>query len=167
MGKLLAHLAFVKQLAYDQGMQAATAGQAELAHLMRVATRSLEREMMVAAARAGYDMLRPRHMTLLRVLDPGSAGTRISDLARDADVSRQAIQQVVVELESLGIVEVIRDREDARARLVRYTDYGRGGFVRCMQEFTRIERGYENRLGPRRIAALKRTLVELTEQAQG
>lgn len=133
----------------------------ELARLLRLATRSAEREMMDAVARVGLDMLKPRHMTLLRVLDPGSDGTRISDLARDADVSRQAIQQVVVELAGLGIVETVGDPSDARARLVRYTPFGLAGFRRCMREFAGIERAHADRLGARRMSALKEALRDL------
>ena len=53
--------------------------------------------------------------------------------------SRQAIQQVVDDLERLGIVESRRDPEDGRARRVRYTTWGREGYERCMGEFGRLE----------------------------
>lgn len=94
---------------------------------------------MAAIRVAGFEMVAPRHFTLFRVLDPDTAGTRISDLARDADVSRQAVQQVVAESETLGILETLGDPDDGRVRLVRYTAFGREGFLRCMAEFARLE----------------------------
>ena len=118
----------------------------ELAHLLRVAARRWSAMHSRRSGTAGFDMVALRHFTLFRVLEPGTEGTRISDLARDADVSRQAIQQVVTELEALGIVETLDDAADGRVRLVRYTEFGRAGFERCMAEFARLERGYEERL---------------------
>ena len=137
----------------------------ELAHLLRVAARAMERDALAAIRTAGFDMVALRHFTLFRVLEPGTEGTRISDLARDADVSRQAIQQVVTELEALGIVETLDDAADGRVRLVRYTEFGRAGFERCMAEFARLERGYEERLGLRRARALRRTLRDLASES--
>jgi DNA-binding MarR family transcriptional regulator len=86
---------------------------------------------------------------------------RLSDLARDADVTRQAIQQIVGDLERLGIVESVPDATDGRARLVRYTPYGRAGYERCMAEFDALERETAERLGPRRLNALKAALEDL------
>jgi DNA-binding MarR family transcriptional regulator len=134
---------------------------ADLARVLRRAHRSVERAMMAAVAESGLDMLRPGHMTVLRVLDPGSAGIRTSELARDADVSRQAVQQVVADLERLGIVESLPDEKDARARRVRYTPFGRRGYERCMREFARIERDMEDELGAGAVRRLKRDLAHL------
>jgi DNA-binding MarR family transcriptional regulator len=135
--------------------------EADLHRLLRLAQRSQERAMMDRVARAGLDMLRPGHMTVLRVLDPGEAGMRLSDLARDADVTRQAIQQIVGDLERLGIVESVADARDGRARRVRYTPWGQAGYERCMAEFDALERETAERLGPRRLQALKAALRDL------
>jgi DNA-binding MarR family transcriptional regulator len=134
---------------------------AELARLLRRANRAVERQMMSAVAKAGLDMLQPQHLTVLRVLAPDSDGTRISELANDADVTRQAIQQIVVQLEQLGIVEKIADDRDGRARLIRYTQSGRAGYIRCMQAFAEIERDYERQLGKTQTRAVKNALRTL------
>lgn len=119
--------------------------------------------MMEAAAESGLDMLRPGHFTVLRVLEPSGTGMRISELARDADVSRQAIQQVVADLERLGIVELIPDPDDARAKRVRYTRYGKRGYEQCMREFARIEADFAAELGPRATKQLTNQLRRLAE----
>jgi DNA-binding MarR family transcriptional regulator len=133
----------------------------DLHRLLRLAQRNHERAMMDRVARAGLAMLRPGHMTVLRVLDPAGDGMRLSDLARDADVTRQAVQQLVGDLERLGVVESVPDATDGRARLVRYTPFGRAGYERCMAEFDALERETAARLGPRRLQALKAGLREL------
>jgi len=117
--------------------------------------------MMSAVAEVGLDMLQPQHLTVLRVLAPDSDGARISELANDADVTRQAIQQVVAQLEQLGIVERLADDRDGRARLIRYTPSGRAGYIRCMQAFAKIERDYERQLGITRTRAVKDALRTL------
>jgi len=133
----------------------------DLARLLRITQRSLERRMMKRVAAVGLDMLRPGHMTVLRVLDPGETGMRMVDLARDADVTRQAIQQIVTDLERLNIVETLADPADRRARRIRYTPYGRDGYGRCMQEFVALEREVAQALGEERLRELKALLSDL------
>ena len=87
-------------------------------------------------------------------------------MARDADVSRQAIQQILADLERLGIVESFADASDGRARLIRYTAFGRRGYRRCMREFTLLERQLEGDLGSRAMRSLKRSLA-LIAAAEG
>lgn len=51
-------------------------------------------------------------------------GTRISDLARRAGVTKQSMAQATVSLEEKGLVHRLPDPSDARARLVVLTDDG-------------------------------------------
>jgi DNA-binding MarR family transcriptional regulator len=134
---------------------------ADLARLLLGATRAFEREMIARLANAGLDMLAPRHLPVLRALNPAT-GTRASEIARDAGVTRQAIAQVVAELEQVGIVEQHPDPTDARAKIVRYTPFGLRGYKRALAVFTELEREQVTRLGPNRLAALKRDLRSLS-----
>jgi DNA-binding MarR family transcriptional regulator len=134
---------------------------ADLARLLLGATRAFEREMIARLAKAGLDMLAPRHLPVLRALDPAS-GTRASDIARDAGVTRQAIAQVVAELEQFGIVGQHPDATDARAKIVRYTPLGLRGYRRAMAVFTELEREQVKRLGADRVVALKQDLRTLS-----
>jgi DNA-binding MarR family transcriptional regulator len=135
---------------------------ADLARLLLGATRAFEREMLARLARAGLDMLAPRHLTVLRALDAGP-GARASAIARDAGVTRQAVAQVVTELKQLGIIEQAPDPTDTRAKLVRYTTFGLDGYRRALAVFTELEREHIQLLGPTRIAALKQDLRSLSE----
>jgi DNA-binding MarR family transcriptional regulator len=135
---------------------------ADLARLLLGATRAFEHEMLARLAQAGLDMLAPRHLTVLRALDAG-AGARASAIARDAGVTRQAVAQVVAELEQLGIVEQAPDATDARAKLVRYTTFGLDGYRRALAVFTEFEREHVELLGPTRIATLKQDLRSISK----
>jgi DNA-binding MarR family transcriptional regulator len=105
-------------------------------------------------------MLGLRHLSVLRGLDAGE-GARASALAREAGVTRQAIGQVIAELEQLDIVEQIPDPSDARAKIVRYTPFGKRGYLRALAVFTELEREAIQSIGPGRIAALKQDLQRL------
>jgi DNA-binding MarR family transcriptional regulator len=134
---------------------------AELARLLLQATRAIEAQMAERLAAAGLAMLRPGHFTVLRALEPGDAGMRASALARDAGVSRQAIGQAVADLERLGIVEQVPDPGDARAKLVRYTRFGRAGHRRAMAVFTDLEHELAARVGAARVSTLKADLARI------
>ena len=118
--------------------------------------------MIDRLAEAGLDMLRPRHLPVLRALDP-ARGARAAEIARDAGLTRQAIAQVLAELQQLGIVVQAPDPTDARAKIVRYTAFGTRGYRQAMAVFSEIEHGHAERLGARRIAQLKADLKQLSQ----
>ena len=65
-------------------------------------------------------------MRLVPFLDRN--GIRPSELARHADITKQAVGQTVKGCEALGFVEFAADPADGRAQLVRLTSEG-GGHV--------------------------------------
>lgn len=101
--------------------------------LVRYQTDSLQRhaiefgEWMMRASldrsyALGHNGLRPAHARLMVFLS--WEGSRISDIARALDVSKNAIGQLVTELETLGYVQRVPDQRDGRAKIVRYTAQG-------------------------------------------
>jgi len=144
----------------------AATDEGDLARLLLRATRAVEREMLARLALEDLGMLQMRHLAVLRALDPAGA-MRASELARDAGVTRQAIAQVLVELERFGVVEQVADPRDGRAKLVRYTGSGRRGHRRAMAVFTELEREQLERLGAERVARLKRDLAALAGEPSG
>jgi DNA-binding MarR family transcriptional regulator len=91
------------------------------------ASRAYVALMMAGYRRLGYDDLSESHTGLLPHLDLD--GTRITVLAARAGVTKQAIGQMVTDLEARGYVRRAPDPGDARAKIVRYTAKGRR-FVR-------------------------------------
>lgn len=71
----------------------------------------------------GYRGIRLVHIALIRNVD--AEGTRITEIARRAGMTKQATGQLVREFVELGYVRVVADRTDARARIARYTPQGR------------------------------------------
>ena len=62
--------------------------------------------------------IRPAHTALFPHID--LSGTRQTALARRMGVSKQAVGQLVSELEQMGALERVPDPSDGRARLVRF-----------------------------------------------
>lgn len=89
-------------------------------------------------------------------LDPG--GVSQSELARRIGVTRQAIFQTVKELVEIGLVELLADPEDGRARLVFLTDAGRRNVAAALEAFDHLEGVLARRIGARRVVELRRGL---------
>jgi DNA-binding MarR family transcriptional regulator len=74
----------------------------------------------------GERVARPALMRLLPFLDRD--GIRPSELARRADVTKQAVGQTLKASEDLGFVEFAADPTDGRAQLIRLTAAGEAAF---------------------------------------
>ncbi|MGP4029294.1 MarR family winged helix-turn-helix transcriptional regulator [Actinomadura sp. 3N407] len=79
--------------------------------------------MFAALAAAGHDDITLAQGRLLQRVDDG--GSRLSELAEAAQVTKQTAGYLVDQLERAGYVERTPDPTDARARLVRLTDRAR------------------------------------------
>ena len=119
----------------------------------------LERELLDRLREEGIEGLRPTHNAVRRYLDED--GTRASELARRAGLTRQALTQIVDDLQRLGYVTRRDDPSDRRAKLVVYTDRGRDGFRVSRRIIAALERDAERRLGRERYAHLREGLAML------
>jgi DNA-binding MarR family transcriptional regulator len=112
---------------------------------------------------AGATSLRPTHNAVLRYMD-ADTGTRASTLAERSGLTRQALTQIVDDLERLGYVERRPDPDDRRAKLVVYTERGRTAFEAGRHIIEDIERRYATALGTAEFAALRASLLRLLGQ---
>jgi DNA-binding MarR family transcriptional regulator len=86
--------------------------------------------------------------------------TRPVDLARNLGISRQAVQQVLADMEKQGLITLVPDPDDARAKIVRFSPRGKGIVDAALRAITSIERELEKRLGKQLFVQLKRALLE-------
>lgn len=75
---------------------------------------------------AGDRIARPALMRLVPFLT--REGIRPTELARQADITKQAVGQTLKACEAQGLVEFAADPSDGRAQLVRLTDDGEAAF---------------------------------------
>ncbi len=107
----------------------------------------------------GHLGLGTAHTALLPHMD--LEGTRATDLAGRAGMSKQAVGQVVRDLERQGYVERRQDPTDGRAALVCFTDAG-WSFLRDAGDVKReIEAEYSAILGVERMQLLRSALNDL------
>ncbi|UUZ60439.1 MarR family winged helix-turn-helix transcriptional regulator [Nocardioides sp. B-3] len=129
--------------------------------LMFISSRHAE-ERIVAHLRAhGFDDLTLAQGRLAARVAEG--GSRVTELAEAAQITKQTAGFLVNQLEKGGYVERVPDPTDARARLVRMAKRGRAAQA-CAREMELIvEREWEQRLGVRRMRALRESLENLRE----
>jgi DNA-binding MarR family transcriptional regulator len=136
-----------------------------IGQLLRDAFARFEAELMAATPPLGDYELRPVHNHVLRHLD--IAGTRASVIAELSGLTRQAITQIVDELEAAGVVTREPDPEDGRAKLIVYTPEGSKAFFAARKRIDRISAGWRDELGPQRFDELRDALADLTVARRG
>ena len=110
---------------------------------------------------AGFPNVRNTHFNLLRHLD--SDGTRMSDLASRANLTKPAITGLVRACEGLDLVVVEQSSEDARARVVRFTPRGLQLMRKIRQVQAIIERDLAVSLGDEAYGQLRSALLVLAK----
>jgi DNA-binding MarR family transcriptional regulator len=112
----------------------------------------------IAAQHAG-PRLRRSHTSLLPHID--LEGTRVSDLAERLGVTKQAVSQLVDDLEQLGVLARVSDPEDARARRVIFTERGRRGLLEGLAVLRALESELAASVGETCMKHLRAALLAL------
>jgi DNA-binding MarR family transcriptional regulator len=114
-------------------------------------------------AERGHPAIRPAHAAVFQYLD--DSGTTVSMLAERAQMTKQAMAELVQRLETLGYVVRIADPSDRRAKLVTPTESG-AEVITIAQEFAaELEHRLADVLGAPRFAALQRDLEAIAASA--
>ncbi|MEV6306028.1 MarR family transcriptional regulator [Actinoplanes sp. NPDC051861] len=128
--------------------------------LMFVAYREMERRVLDAVVAAGYDVTLAQARIFQRI---GPDGTRLVELADQAQVTKQTAGFLVDQLERAGFVERVADPTDGRARLVRIAERGRRAGEIAAGVVAEVEAEWVAHLGKRRMGQLRDTLTKLRE----
>jgi len=113
---------------------------------------------------AGFPQ-KPSHSAVFAQIDP--AGSRLSQLARGANMTAQAMGEIVDELESLEYVVRRPDPRDRRAKLITLTSKGEACVEAGRVTIEGIENEITQRLGQRQHAQLRSLLTKLLERDRG
>src|SRR5687768_13055627 len=135
-------------------------GAMDLATLMFVSYRAMDDRVVSAMREAGYDVTVAQARIAQRIADEGS---RLTDLAERAQVTKQTASLLVAALEQEGLVERVPDPADGRARLIRFTPRGRAAALRAMEVVMGVEREWTEHLGPELAGQLREALTKLRE----
>jgi DNA-binding MarR family transcriptional regulator len=129
--------------------------------LMFVANRSAETRVLEAVRRGGYHDLTVAQARIAARIAPG--GTRLGELAEQAQISKQTATHLVDQMERGGYVERTVDPTDGRGRLVRFTKRGLEVIKIARAEEARIDAEWKAHLGERRMRQLREALSLLRE----
>ncbi|WP_434044578.1 MULTISPECIES: MarR family winged helix-turn-helix transcriptional regulator [Sorangium] len=131
---------------------------ASLGQLLLRSARLLDERAVARVARGG-SRVRRAHTALMPYID--LEGTRLTDLAERARVTKQAVGQLVEELEAMGVVERTPDPDDGRAKRVRFTPYGLKALLHGLGVLQELEEELTLSLGQKQMASLKKGLTAL------
>lgn len=129
--------------------------------LLRVPAQAIQHRIIKKLNAAGFKGLRMPHMAVLQF--PGPDGVRPGILAERAGMSKQAMNQLLRSLESLGYIVRSDAPEEGRARIIRFTKRGHAAYSQIYDILLDIEREWSDELGPKRFAQLKELLFRIWE----
>ena len=117
--------------------------------------------VLEAAAAAGFDDLTAAQGRVFARIDPD--GTRVTDLAERALITKQTAGFLVDQLERAGYVRRAPDPRDARARLVQIAERGRAAVEVARQAEAKVEAEWTAHLGQEATTQLRQALARLRE----
>ena len=130
-----------------------------LAILLREPYRLGNERLARRFAERGHPEVRAPHGNVLEFLD--AEATRVTELARRAQITKQSMAELVAHLERQGYVERVPDPADRRAKLVRATARGRELYAIARAFVDEVEQEWTERLGAAKVRRLRELLEEL------
>jgi DNA-binding MarR family transcriptional regulator len=127
--------------------------------LLLEAQRRFNDELVGRLHRRGFTGIKPSHGAVFANID--AEGTRATELARRAGMTKQSMSELIADLESKGYVQRRPDPRDRRARVVVLTTAGKEVDRAADEIIGRIERAYAKRLGEGPFRELKSLLGRL------
>lgn len=111
---------------------------------------------------AGFPQ-KPKHSAVFAQIDP--EGSRLTDLARRANITPQAMGELVDELQELGYLTREPDPTDRRAKLIVPTPRGRAAIEAGKQTIVGLETRITEILGEKGHETLRKMLGKLLAEA--
>ena len=112
----------------------------------------------------GYDDITFAYISVIAATSVD--GTRLTDIAKSLDISKQAAGQMVKELIGKGYLTRQADPSDGRATLVTFTEKGRKLLIDGKEGIDGIEALYAQLISEERFTALRDVLALLLERTR-
>ncbi len=109
----------------------------------------------------GWPRLNRSHLALLDSLP--REGSHPAQLARDLDMTRQSMQQLLATLERTGLVRSAPRADDRRSKIVQLTPDGRAVVAAVRRHTRALERDVTRRIGQDGLDALHTALEHLDQ----
>ena len=154
-----------RRRATDERSEIEAAKRVSAGHLLLKAARLLNERATARVRELARVEFRTPHTALLPHID--FEGTRLTELAARVGTSKQAVGELVAELEDMGFLRRDPDPADARARLVRFTAHGRRALLHGLSILAEIEAELAVEIGSTRMDRLRADLGRLLDALEG
>ncbi len=113
----------------------------------------------------GHQDVRASHLSVVRNMNAN--GARITELARRAGMTKQAMGQLVRELRGHGYLELETDPVDRRAKLVTFTESGQRLARDAADSVAEVHTEFKRVVGKRGMKELRRLLTKVVDKFDG
>jgi len=134
-----------------------------LATLLQFGLEAMVEAIDRALNSAGYGEIKPSHGVVFENIRPG--GSRLSEMAGRAGMSKQLMQYLVNPLVDAGYLERRPDPSDGRGKLLLLTSKGKRAVRIAEEAIAATEREWATRFDPDQVAAV-RSVLERAGQAR-
>jgi DNA-binding MarR family transcriptional regulator len=90
-------------------------------------------------------------------------GIRLTDLAARANMTKQAMAELVSEIEHRGYIQRSADPADGRAKIIEFTDKGWATVNLALSALQQLEADLAGRLGDDAVAKLRLSLLQILD----
>jgi DNA-binding MarR family transcriptional regulator len=115
--------------------------------------------IVAALHEAGFTDIQPAHLAVFQ--HPGPDGRSPGDIARSALATKQAMNNLLTQLERAGYLARVVSAANRRERTVALTDRGREAVATIREAVTAIEAAWKQSLGAAEYLRLRRSLESL------
>jgi DNA-binding MarR family transcriptional regulator len=131
--------------------------------LLDVAADVMGQEIYRRLEARGLQDIRRWHGCVFRTIEP--EGSRLTELAQRANLTKQAVGEAASDLGRLGYLVREPDPHDGRAKILKLTERGILAQREGLEVIAEIERDWEERFGEQRFQDLRAMLEQLVDAA--
>ncbi|MGH2877055.1 MAG: MarR family winged helix-turn-helix transcriptional regulator [Solirubrobacteraceae bacterium] len=133
-----------------------TPAQQPFIRLLDVAFATFASELEQRVGATEFSDIRLSHGCVFGNIEP--EGSRLTDLAERARMTKQSVGEATTHLVERGYAERLPDPSDGRAKIIRLTERGRVAQATGRRLIDELEREWAERFGEERVAALRDAL---------
>jgi DNA-binding MarR family transcriptional regulator len=116
-------------------------------------------ELHTRLAEAGHGVIREGHGCVFGFIEP--EGSRLTWLAQQSGLTKQAVGETVDDLQRLGYVERVPDPTDGRAKIVQLTEKGAAARQLGRSILSEVEQRWADEIGEERVAGMREALEDV------
>ena len=135
---------------------------APLARLLGLAARQMAIDLNDKLIEAGVTGHRDSWNNVMPHIPP--SGIRLTELAARANMTKQAMAELVAEIERRGYLQRTTDPADRRAKIIEFTDQGWATVKLALSALAELEAEIVGRLGEPAVSQLRGTLLQILDR---